>query len=167
MILLGLGSNLGDREINIKKAIYKLHQHSEISVDNVSSLYETKPVGMLEQPHFLNAVISVQTKLTPYDLLQVCLNTECQLGRIRDRRWGPRTIDIDILIYHNLVIQDEVLQLPHPRLHERCFVLIPMQEVINDMPIHQGLTPRQLLQKLNDSSDVAFYKRLEMEFIQS
>jgi 2-amino-4-hydroxy-6-hydroxymethyldihydropteridine diphosphokinase len=167
MILLGLGSNLGDREINIKKAIYELHQHSEISVDNVSSLYETKPVGMLEQPHFLNAVISVQTTLVPYDLLQVCLNTECQLGRVRDQRWGPRTIDIDILIYHNLVIQDEVLQLPHPRLHERCFVLIPMQEVINEMPIHQGLTPRQLLQKLDDSSDVAFYKRLGMEFIQS
>lgn len=159
MILIGLGSNIGDREKNIAIAIQKLGNHQEIRIDKVSSLYETKPVGVTEQPDFLNGVISIDTGLAPLKLLEVCLGVECQMGRIRDQRWGPRNIDIDILIYHDLTIQDDVLQIPHPRLHERCFVLVPLQEIAADIPICQGLTPRQLLHKMGDCSDVVLYKK--------
>jgi 2-amino-4-hydroxy-6-hydroxymethyldihydropteridine diphosphokinase len=166
MILIGLGSNMGNRENNIKIAIYELHRHTDISVDKISSLYETKPVGMVDQPNFLNAVISIETILKPRDLLKVCLHIECQMGRVRNQRWGPRNIDIDILVYHNLLIQDEVLQIPHPRLHKRSFVLIPLQEIADGISIHQGLTPGELLRKMDDLADVMLYKRMNSEFLQ-
>jgi 2-amino-4-hydroxy-6-hydroxymethyldihydropteridine diphosphokinase len=166
MILIGLGSNIGEREINIKTAIYELHKHTEISIAKISSLYETKPVGIVDQPNFLNAVISINTILKPCDLLKVCLDTECRMGRVRYQRWGPRNIDIDILIYHNLVIQDEVLQIPHPRLHERSFVLVPIEEITRDMPVYQGLTPAELLEKMEDRNDVVLYKRMDSKFLQ-
>ncbi|MDF2635803.1 MAG: 2-amino-4-hydroxy-6-hydroxymethyldihydropteridine pyrophosphokinae [Pelosinus sp.] len=165
MILLGLGSNMGEREDNIRLAICELAKHPEIFIDETSSLYETKPVGMVDQPDFLNLVISINTKLTPHELLAECLHTEFELGRVRNQRWGPRNIDIDILIYHNRVIQDEVLQIPHPRLHERSFVLIPLQEIAYDIPVYQGLTSGELLQKLDDSDDVVLYKRMNLEFL--
>jgi len=166
MILIGLGSNMGNRENNIKTAIYELHRHTGISVDKISSLYETKPVGMVDQPNFLNAVISIESILTPCDLLKVCLYIECQMGRVRNQRWGPRNIDIDILIYHNLAIQDEVLQIPHPRLHERSFVLIPLQEIAHNTPVYQGLTPVELLRKIDDQDDVILYGRMDSKFLQ-
>lgn len=166
MILIGLGSNIGNRENHIKMAIYELHKHAEISVDKISSLYETKPMGMVDQPNFLNAVISIHTILEPYNLLKVCLNIESQMGRVRYQRWGPRNIDIDILIYHDLIIQDEVLQIPHPRLHERSFVLIPLQEIAYDTPVYQRLTPGELLEKMDDHNDVMLYKRMDSTFLQ-
>jgi 2-amino-4-hydroxy-6-hydroxymethyldihydropteridine diphosphokinase len=166
MILIGLGSNIGNREDHIKMAIYELHKYTEISVDKISSLYETKPVGMVDQPNFLNAVISIHTILEPYNLLKVCLNIESQMGRVRYQRWGPRNIDIDILIYHDLIIQDEVLQIPHPRLHERSFVLIPLQEIAYDIPVYQRLTPGELLEKMDDRNDVMLYKRMDSAFLQ-
>lgn len=166
MILLGLGSNIGDRENNIKLAICELNKHPEIFITKISSLYETKPVGMVDQPDFLNLVISINTNLTPRELLTECLHTESELGRVRNQRWGPRNIDIDILIYHNQVIQDEVLQIPHPRLHERSFVLIPLQEIAYDISVYQGLTSGDLLQKLDDNDDVALYKKMNLEFLQ-
>lgn len=166
MILLGLGSNMGNRENNIKLAIHELNKHPEIVIDKISSLYETKPVGMVDQPDFLNLVISINTNLTPRELLRECLHAESELGRVRKQRWGPRNIDIDILIYHNHVIQDEVLQIPHPRLHERSFVLIPLQEIAYDISVYQGLTSRELLKKLNDCDDVALYKKMNLNFLQ-
>ncbi|MBC8016101.1 MAG: 2-amino-4-hydroxy-6-hydroxymethyldihydropteridine diphosphokinase [Sporomusaceae bacterium] len=159
MIVIGLGSNIGDREKNIASAIQKIANHPEIHIDKVSSLYETKPIGVTEQPDFLNGVVSIDTALTPFKLLEVCLDVEYQMGRVRDQRWGPRNIDIDILVYHDHFIQDEVLQIPHPCLHERRFVLIPLQEIAGDVPIYQGLTPRQLLHKINDCGDVVLYKK--------
>ena len=159
MILIGLGSNIGDREKNIASAIQKLGNHQEIRIDKVSSLYETKPIGVTEQPDFLNGVISIDTVLTPIKLLEVCLDVEWKMGRVRDQRWGPRNIDIDILVYNDLVIHDDVLQIPHPRLHERHFVLIPLQEIAGDIPIYQGLTSRQLLHKIGNSGDVVLYKK--------
>lgn len=164
MILLGLGSNMGDRENNIKSAIRELSRNNEIVIDKISSLYETKPVGILDQPYFLNLVISINTNLTPHELLQECLQTEYQLGRVRNQRWGPRNIDIDILIYHNHIIQDEVLQLPHPRFHERSFVLVPLQEIAHDMPVYQNLTTEDLLQQMNDRDDVQLYKKMNLDF---
>lgn len=158
MIIIGLGSNIGDREKNITSAIRKISNHQEIRIDKVSSLYETKPIGVTEQPDFLNGVISIDTDLTPIKLLEVCLDVESQMGRVRDQRWGPRNIDIDILVYHDQFIQDEVLQIPHPRLHERRFVLIPLLEIAGDIPIYQGLTPEQLLHKIGNTGDVVLYK---------
>lgn len=166
MILIGLGSNMGNREKNIKTAIYELHKHVGISVDNISSLYETKPVGLVDQPNFLNAVISIETILKPYDLLETCLYTESRMGRVRNQRWGPRNIDIDILIYHNHVTDDEALQIPHPRLHERSFVLIPIQEIAHDITVYQGLTSGELLGKIDDHDDVIFYKKMGLEFLE-
>ncbi len=161
MILIGLGSNIGDRQKNIKDAIQELSKHKDISIDKISSLYETKPVGVTMQPDFLNAVIRIHTTLPPKDLLAVCLQVECHMGRVRDQRWGPRNIDIDMLIYHDLMIKDEVLTIPHPLLHERCFVLIPLQEIASDLKVYQGYTPAELLDKRDDVSDVIFYKKLD------
>ena len=159
MILIGLGSNIGDREKNIITAIEKLGNHQEICIEKISSLYETKPVGITAQPDFLNGAISITTTLAPRKLLEVCLNVECQMGRIRDQRWGPRNIDIDILVYDDHVIVDEVLCIPHPRLHERGFVLIPLQEIAEAIPIYQGQTAGDLLNKIVEVSDVVLYKK--------
>lgn len=163
MILIGLGSNLGDRKKNILTAIQKLSQGEDISIDRVSSLYETKPVGVTNQPDFINGAIGISTNLSPRALLAVCLRVECEMGRIRDERWGPRNIDIDILVYHDLITQDEVLQIPHPRLCERAFVLIPLQEIARDIKVDQGLTPEELLSKIHDKSDVVLYEKLTLE----
>ena len=165
MILIGLGSNIGDRQKNIITAIQKLGMHQKISIEKISSLYETKPVGVTAQPDFLNGAISIATDLTPHKLLEVCLDVECQMGRIRDLRWGPRNIDIDILVYDDHVIMDEVLHIPHPRLHERSFVLIPLQEIAEGIPIYHGQTPGQLLEKLNENGNVVLYKKIEEKML--
>ena len=165
MILIALGSNMGKRQQNIMTAIQSLHQHEDISVDRVSSLYETKPVGVIDQPDFLNGVISITTTLEPLELLEVCLHIEKQMGRIRHKRWGPRNIDIDILMYHNHVLLDEVLQIPHPRLHERSFVLVPLQEIARELVVYQGLTSGELLQTMEDRKDVMLYAKLNLSAI--
>jgi len=166
MILIGLGSNIGDRQKNIMTAIQKLGQHAEISIEKISSLYETKPVGVTKQPDFLNGAISIATTLAPRKLLAVCLNVECQMGRIRAERWGPRNIDIDILIYDDQVIADEALCIPHPRLQERSFVLIPLQEIAGDLLVYQGQTPGELLEKMVDNSDVVLYEKVNDPLLQ-
>jgi 2-amino-4-hydroxy-6-hydroxymethyldihydropteridine diphosphokinase len=161
MVLLGLGSNVGDREFNIITAIRQLDQYSGIRIAKLSSLYETKPVGVIHQANFLNAVVSLNTTLQPYLLLKACLAIEAQMGRVRKERWGPRNIDIDILSYHNVFIQDEVLEIPHPRLHERAFVLVPLKEIAGNVPIIRGLTPNELLQQIGDS-DVVLFKKVDI-----
>lgn len=165
MIVIALGSNMGDRQENIMTAIRALSQHSDIIIERVSSLYETKPVGITDQPDFLNGVISISTTLEPFKLLEVCLYVESQMGRIRHERWGPRNIDIDILIYHSQVVQDEVLQIPHPRLHERSFVLVPLQEIARELPVYQGLTPGELLKAMDDCNDVMLYAEMNISTI--
>lgn len=165
MILIGLGSNIGDRHKNIVTAIQKLNQYKEINIDKISSLYETKPIGVTAQPDFLNGVISISTILSPLKLLEVCLEVERQMGRTRNERWGPRNIDIDILMYDDFVSQDEVLNLPHPRLHERCFVLVPLQEIASQIPIYQGLTAGELLNSRDDRFDVVFYESINIEIL--
>ena len=166
MILIGFGSNIGDRQNNIITAIQKLSKHQGIHIDKISSLYETKPVGVTEQPDFLNGAISIVTTLTPRQLLEVCLDIECQMGRIRDQRWGPRNIDIDILVYDDHIIEDASLHIPHPRLHERSFVLIPLQEIAKGTPIYQGQTAEELLNKINKNSDVVLYKKKDVNLLQ-
>jgi 2-amino-4-hydroxy-6-hydroxymethyldihydropteridine diphosphokinase len=126
---LGLGSNLGDRHWHLAEAVHRLHSPAEVSVVAASSVYETAPVGYTNQPHFLNAVIQLATAVGPEELLRRCLAVEQALGRVRRDRWGPRTIDIDVLWYDSVTRDDATLTLPHPRMHERAFVLIPLAEV--------------------------------------
>jgi len=127
---LGLGSNVGDREEYIEQAIFLLSKTPGIKVIKKSSNYETEPEGgQSDQPQFLNAAVEVQTTLDPYKLLGIVQDTENALGREREVEWGPRTIDIDILLYDNQVISDDKLQVPHPLLHERVFVLQPLSEI--------------------------------------
>lgn len=160
MIFLGLGSNIGEREENILAALRALRSHEAIEVKIVSSLYETEPFGVKEQPDFLNAVAGIATNLSPQQLLTECLQIEKVLGRIRDKRWAPRVIDIDLLLYHNEIIESENLTIPHKFLTERKFVLVPLAEIAGEEIIVGGYTAAGLLEKVNDSCCVRFYKKL-------
>ena len=126
---LSLGSNMGDRLDMLKQAVRLLMEHPAIEIASISSLYETEPVGFTAQEPFLNMVVRVQTDLSPLELLDFCQEVEQQLQRKRVVRWGPRTIDLDILLYNQEKIASERLVVPHPRMHERAFVLIPLQEI--------------------------------------
>ncbi|MEO8424998.1 MAG: 2-amino-4-hydroxy-6-hydroxymethyldihydropteridine diphosphokinase [Actinomycetota bacterium] len=127
---LGLGSNIGDRLTTLQHAIDLLAQEPGIEVQRTSRVWETDPVGGPEQPDFLNAVAEIDTALEPLDLLAAVNRVEAELGRTRDVRWGPRTIDIDILLIGDLTIHDDRLTVPHPRLHVRAFVLMPLLELL-------------------------------------
>ncbi|KAA0941077.1 2-amino-4-hydroxy-6-hydroxymethyldihydropteridine diphosphokinase [Sporosarcina sp. ANT_H38] len=124
-----MGSNIGDRLNHLKEAVRALHSHEGTTVAAVSSIYETEPVGFTDQADFLNMVVCVETSLEAQELLGFCQKIEQELGRIRDIRWGPRTVDLDILLYNNDNIETENLIVPHPRMRERAFVLIPLLEI--------------------------------------
>jgi 2-amino-4-hydroxy-6-hydroxymethyldihydropteridine diphosphokinase len=128
-VFIGLGGNLGDREALLAEALRKLDATPGIKVAAVSSLYETKPVGITAQPDFLNLVVKLETNLPPYALLNTCLRIETELGRERRERWGPRTVDLDVLWCEGVAQADEKLTIPHPRMHERAFVLVPLAEL--------------------------------------
>jgi 2-amino-4-hydroxy-6-hydroxymethyldihydropteridine diphosphokinase len=129
---LGLGSNIGDRLATLQRAIDLLAAEPGIAVQRTSRVWEADPVGGPEQPDFLNAVVQIDTALEPFDLLQAVNRVEATLGRTRDIRWGPRTIDIDILLLDGLTIDDDRLTVPHPRLHQRAFVVMPLLELLPD-----------------------------------
>ncbi|MFH1576483.1 MAG: 2-amino-4-hydroxy-6-hydroxymethyldihydropteridine diphosphokinase [Candidatus Margulisiibacteriota bacterium] len=129
MAYLGLGSNVGDREEFIEQAIFLLDKNPNIEMVKHSSNFETEAEGEGNQPAFLNAAVAIRTKLAPHKLLEACQEIEVTLGREREIEWGPRTIDIDILLYDDEVVSDDKLQIPHPLLHERLFVLKPLSEV--------------------------------------
>ena len=126
---LGLGSNQGDRAALLAQAVSRLNGVPGIQVVAVSSLYATAPVGVEDQPEFLNAAAEIRTVLAPRELLAACLRTEAGLGRVRTERWGPRTIDLDVLLYGDRRLAEEGITLPHPRLPERAFVLAPLAEI--------------------------------------
>jgi len=132
-VYLGLGSNLGDRGENIREALRRLGDADGISVVRVSDCHETAPVGGPEQPDYLNAVCEVETALSPQDVLSTALAIEDAMGRVRDVRWGPRLIDIDVLIAGDIVTDTVALTLPHPRMTERAFVLAPLAEIAPDL----------------------------------
>ena len=129
---LGLGSNLGDRKDYLNRAISRLVSHPDIEMLKCSTIIETKAFGKSEQPDFLNCVIKIDTALSPSELLKLCLKIEINLGRVRYEKWGPRTIDIDLLIYENKIINEEHLIVPHPGIPEREFVLISLNELCPD-----------------------------------
>ncbi|MBO9131326.1 2-amino-4-hydroxy-6-hydroxymethyldihydropteridine diphosphokinase [Bacillus sp. 165] len=126
---ISLGSNIGNRFDYLKQAVSLLHEQSEIFVEDISSVYETDPVGYTDQDKFLNIIIKISTSLSPDELLRITQSVECELGRKREIRWGPRTIDLDILLYNQENIETEQLIVPHPRMFERAFVLVPLIEL--------------------------------------
>jgi len=134
---LSLGANLGDRRQNLRRAVHALDDHPGIKVDwwgGVASLYASSPVGRDEpQPDYLNTAIRARTALAPHDMLSVLMTIEATLGRVRQERWGPRIIDIDLLLFGDRIIDDEDLTVPHPRLAERRFVLDPLAEIAADV----------------------------------
>lgn len=134
-IYLSLGSNLGDREGYLQKALELLEESGKIILYRSSSIYETDPVGITNQPMFLNLVVQGKTSYTPHELLHQVQEVERKLGRTREIRWGPRTIDIDILLYNHQQINEQDLTIPHPRMKERGFVLVPLREIAGNLVI--------------------------------
>ena len=145
---LSLGSNLGDREANVRKALDLLADR--MTLMKVSSLYETAPIGVTDQNDFFNAVALIETDLDPTDLLDAILDIEKIVGRVRNLRWGPRVIDIDILLYDDVEISTLELTIPHPEMMNRAFVLIPLAEIAPDLELPGGLKPSEAIGKLGD-----------------
>jgi len=125
---IGLGANLGDREANINAALDGLAR-SDCRLTQVSSMYETAPVGFSGQPDFLNAVAEIETDLKPAELMAALAEIECKIGREETFRWGPRKIDLDILLYGDETLAEDNLAIPHPEMHRRAFVLTPLVEI--------------------------------------
>ena len=146
-VYLGLGSNLGDRQHNLDEAMELLSQR--VRLFEVSSTYDTEPVGNPDQPRFLNLVARIQTRLAPLELLTLTKGIEAKLGRTRDKPNTPRSLDIDILFYGDQVVKNRQLVIPHPRLTERAFVLVPLTEIAPKL-IHpvSGKTAEKLLAEL-------------------
>jgi 2-amino-4-hydroxy-6-hydroxymethyldihydropteridine diphosphokinase len=161
---LSLGSNVGDREQYLKNAIKLLNDHHEIEVTRVSSIYETDPVGYTDQGEFLNLVLEIKTSLSAETLLHQCLQVEKDLGREREFRWGPRIIDLDILLYNHENIETEELIVPHPRMHERAFVLVPLVELSQTIKHPKYNTPMiALLDEIPDKEGVRLWKQISGE----
>ncbi|MFQ6029588.1 MAG: 2-amino-4-hydroxy-6-hydroxymethyldihydropteridine diphosphokinase [Dehalococcoidia bacterium] len=157
---LGLGSNLGQRQQNLAAAGDALQGHPQITVTAGSSIYETAPWGYTEQPHFLNCVLEIVTTLEPVPLLELAIEIETRLGREPGPRFGPRLVDIDLLLYGNQTVNSEVpdLQIPHPRMAQRAFVLVPLAELAGDLP-HPvlAITIEQLLQQVEGKEGVRWW----------
>lgn len=151
---LGLGSNLGDRQAMLRQAAARLRALPGIRILRASSVYETEPLGLTDQPWFLNQVLEVETALDPHHLLTAVQEVEASLGRRREVRWGPRTIDIDILLYADVTLRSPRLVLPHPALAHRRFVLVPLAELHPLLRLPDGRCVRDLLEALGDAQVV-------------
>jgi 2-amino-4-hydroxy-6-hydroxymethyldihydropteridine diphosphokinase len=132
---IGLGANLGPREITLLQAVDLLSETEGVEVRAVSQLRETDPVGVVDQPPFFNGAVAVETSLSPRELLDRLLGIEQALGRVRDVRWGPRVVDLDLLVYGELQVDEPGLRVPHPRLHERRFALEPLAELDPELDV--------------------------------
>ncbi len=154
---LSLGSNLGDRLANLRRAVQLLQERATISVSRASGVYETEPIGVRDQPWFLNAVVELSTTLAPLELLSEIKRIEGEVGRKPTYRWGPREIDLDILLYDGVEVAEEKLTIPHPRLGERLFVLLPLRELCPTWRDAAGQTIDELIEKLEGRAVVRPY----------
>ena len=145
MIYLSIGSNLGDREKNLGRAREKLEP--EVQIIAASPVYETAPWGYLEQPAFLNQVLEVKTSLPPHDLLSYLKQIEIQIGRQPNFHYGPRLIDLDILLYNEMAIKENDLEIPHPHITERAFVLVPLADLAPDLVV-EGKKAREWVEEI-------------------
>ncbi len=159
-VYLGIGTNLGDRENNLDEALRLIKEHIG-RIRQASSVYETEPWGFRSENDFLNMIAEVETKLKPSGLLGRILMVEAQMGRLRDeKKYSSRLIDIDILLYGNRIFEEKSLLIPHPRLHERRFVLVPLCDLVPDL-VHPKFakTVKALLKECKDKCKVKKYKR--------
>lgn len=152
-VYLGLGSNIGNRVAHLDEAIARMNAHNNITVTHQSSIIETEPYGHVEQDNFMNMCVEIDTDLSPVALLETVLEIEQQMGRVRIIDWGPRNIDIDILIYEDLEINLDDLQIPHAEMHKRLFVLEPLAEIAANV-VHPtlGVSIKTLKQQLQDEN---------------
>ena len=147
---VGLGANLGPREVTLLRAVDLLAGEHDIEVLAVSQLRETEPVGNTDQPGFLNGAVAIETTLSPHQLLDALLRAERELGRVRDgARWGPRTIDLDLLLYGDEIVDEPGLRVPHPRLQERRFALEPLVDLEPELAIPGIGKASELLARLD------------------
>jgi len=154
-VFLSLGSNSGKRLENLERATDKIGQSDQIKVIKVSPVYETAPVGVKGQEWFLNLALEIQTSLGPFALLERLLSVEDGMGRTREKKWGPRNIDLDILLYDDRTVDSDRLTIPHPRMHERRFVLVPLAQIAPEL-LHPRLqkSVEELLAGCRDKSEV-------------
>lgn len=155
-VYLALGSNMGDQKANLRRAIDGISNIKDTDIIKMSHVYHTEPVGYLEQKNFLNMALLVHTDLEPYDLLVETQKVENALKRERNIRWGPRTIDIDILTCDEIALETLILTLPHPRMFERAFVLVPFRDVY-PYTSYRGINIEGALQKCSDKNGVEYY----------
>lgn len=150
---ISIGSNLGDRVKYCRRAIEELAAFADIL--NISSLYETEPVDKEDQPEFINGVVEIDTDLSPHELLAKTKSIEDKLGRVRDEKWGPRTIDLDIIFYDDIILEDKDLEIPHPRVHLRRFVLEPLFEIAPNFihPLY-NISAKDLMDNIGDDKRV-------------
>lgn len=138
-VYLSIGTNIGEREHNLRLAVKMLQDKIDLKVKAVSSIYETAPIGYTDQPSFLNIAVLVETSNSALEMLGICQSIENELGRVREIRWGPRIIDLDILLFNNDNIEVENLIVPHPRMFERAFVLVPLTEIATSQSLSEQL----------------------------
>lgn len=159
-VYLSIGSNIGDRIGNCKKAVEELNSSKGVNVLSRSSLYETEPEGLNEQPSFINLAVKIETELGPSRLLERIKRIEKKLGRVETVRWGPRTIDIDVLLYGDEVLSEDFLEIPHPRMHERSFVLVPLAEIGG--AVMHPLTGKTVSEMLSEHPGTGGIRRVEL-----
>jgi len=148
-VYIGLGSNLNDPQSQLKKAIILLEMVPSTSVVRTSSFYRSKPVGPQDQPDYINAVVELDTELSAHVLMDYLQGIENEQGRVREQKWGPRTLDLDILLYGDEIIQGDHLEVPHVEMHKRGFVLLPLDEISPDCVIPGVGSVQTLLQQVN------------------
>lgn len=158
---LSIGTNLGDRNKNLIDAIKFLKENKKIENLKISKVYETKAWGLKEQADFLNICVQLKTNLNPTELLDICQNIELKLKRKRTIRWGPRTIDLDILLFDDLTIDKDNLKIPHQRMHQRAFVLKPLMDLNENLKFSKGYI-KDLILNL-DMSEIKEYEFNELK----